>query len=62
MTASAPVHVRLLSVAEVADQLGISIDQVRRYIRRKELTAVRFGRRVLVHPDDLVAFIESHRQ
>lgn len=51
----------LLSVFDASARLGLSEEMVRRYIRRKELKAIRFGRRVLVHPEDLDAFIESRR-
>jgi len=56
-----PVPVRLLSVADAADMLGVSTDHARRLIRRRELRSVHIGRRVLVHPDDLNQFIEDHR-
>lgn len=60
-TAVTPTCARLLSVSDAADHLGLSIDHVRRLIRRRELAAVRIGRRVLVHSADLTAFIELHR-
>lgn len=51
----------LLSVMEAATRLGLSEETVRRYIRHGELSAIKFGRRVLVHPEDLDAFIDSCR-
>lgn len=39
---------RLLGLAEVADQLGISIWTVRRWAAQKRFRTVRLGRRVLV--------------
>jgi len=61
MPTSHSLGARMLSVTEVADHLGISEETVRRFIRRDELRSVSFGRRVLVHPDDLTEFIESRR-
>jgi excisionase family DNA binding protein len=60
-TSSSAQPVRLLSVTDAADALGLSVDVIRRLIRRSELGCVRVGRRVLVHPDDLTQFIEDHR-
>ncbi|MEQ8694524.1 MAG: helix-turn-helix domain-containing protein [Gammaproteobacteria bacterium] len=51
----------LLTVAKTAELLSVSIKQVRRLIERNDLPHVRIGRRVLVHPDDLEAFIARHR-
>lgn len=61
MPATHALGTRMLSVMEVGAILGLSEETVRRFIRHSELRSTRFGRRVLVHPDDLHEFIESRR-
>jgi excisionase family DNA binding protein len=54
---------RLLEVHEVAYHLRCSQEQVRRLIRAKKLTAIRFGPRSWrVDPRDLQAFIDARRE
>jgi excisionase family DNA binding protein len=49
----------LLSKAEAMRLLSISLGTLNNLIRQRKLAVVRIGARVLVHPDDLKAFIES---
>ena len=53
---------RLLSVAEVAEIVGVSKQSVGRWIRSGDLAAVRLGNgpaaRLRVHPADLEGFVE----
>jgi excisionase family DNA binding protein len=49
---------RLLTAAEVADQLRVSTMTIYRLIRRGELTAVRVGRNYRVRDRDLAAYLE----
>jgi excisionase family DNA binding protein len=59
---SAPLP-RLLEVHEVAYHLRCSQEQVRRLIRAKKLTAIRFGPRSWrVDPRDFQAFIDARRE
>ena len=53
--------VGLLSVVQVAEQLGIHEQTVRKLIRSGDLVATPIGRRVLIHPADLENFVERHR-
>ncbi len=53
---------RLLTIAEAADILAISIASVRRLIAAGQLPLVRFNRRVLVDAKDLDSFIERSKQ
>lgn len=56
---------RLLTVAEVADQLQCSVKQMRRIIDAGQLNVVRLGlsaRSDRIHPDDLCAYIDSQRR
>ena len=53
--------VRLLSIPEAADQLGISEKGVRRAIGRGDLVAHRIGRLLRIAEDDLAAFVALRR-
>ena len=61
LRASARRTVRLLSVPEAADQLGISEKGVRRAIGRGDLIAHRIGRLLRIAEDDLAAFVALRR-
>lgn len=54
---------KLLTVEQVAAQLGFSIETVRRYIKwgvgGKKLKAVKIGRQYRVKAEDLSAFINE---
>ncbi len=50
---------RLLTAAEVADQLRVSTMTIYRLIRRGELPAVRVGRNYRVRDEDLTAYLEA---
>jgi excisionase family DNA binding protein len=51
----------LLTIAEVAELLGVSIETVRRRINTGELRVIRDGRIIRIHPDDLEAYIAIRR-
>ncbi len=53
---------RLLTIAEAADILAISIASVRRFIAAGHLACVRFNRRVLIDTRDVESFIERSKQ
>ena len=48
---------RWLSTDEVADELMVDIETVRRWIRTRQLRAYRAGRKYRVDPDDLKRFL-----
>ncbi|MEX2548880.1 MAG: helix-turn-helix domain-containing protein [Nitriliruptoraceae bacterium] len=50
---------RLLTAAEVADQLRVSTMTIYRLIRRGELPAVRVGRNYRVRDEDLTAYLDA---
>lgn len=52
----------LLTRADAAAALAISIDTLSRLIQRGELGVVRIGRSVLVPHDDVVSLIERRRR
>jgi excisionase family DNA binding protein len=51
----------LLTREEVGDRLQVSDTTVKRLLASGQLPAVRIGRTVRVHADDLLAFIDRHR-
>jgi excisionase family DNA binding protein len=50
---------KLLSVYEVSDLLGLDIDSVYRYVRQDILPAVYIGRRVKFSEEQINNFIEN---
>ena len=54
---------RLMTVEEVAEQLGVNLDTVRRWIRNKELEAIDLGGRAgyRITESDLEKFINERR-
>lgn len=52
---------QLLSVAEVADELQVSIDTVRNWINQKKLKAAKLGRDWRIRREDLDRFIEQRQ-
>ncbi len=50
-----------ISLEEVAEQLHVTVDTVRAWVREKQLPAYRIGRAYLVKPEDLRRFIEERR-
>ena len=51
----------LMSVQEAAESLAVSVRWLRGQIGEGALPVVRFGRRVLVRPEDRDAFVEERR-
>ena len=51
----------LLSITRASERLGVAEVSVRRWIAAGDLPVVRLGRRVLVDPRDLNAFILARR-
>lgn len=52
---------RMLSSREVADQLGVSIDAVRRAIKSGALAAYKPCGRIRVREEDLQDYLDGHR-
>lgn len=53
-------ELELLTIDEVAKILNLDQSTIYKYIRAKELRAVRFGRAVRVRRADVLRFIEQH--
>ena len=58
-----PVATKWLSVAQVADELGVTVDTVRNWINRKKdpLPAAKLGRDWKVMREDLDRFIDERK-
>ncbi len=50
-----------LSPQEIADELGLKVDTIREYIRKKELIAHKFGREYRIHHTDYVDWLKKRR-
>ena len=61
MTKAAPRLPRMLNVEQIAEQVGVSIKTVRRWIKRREVHCHRLGRTIRVSEEDLIAFLNRHR-
>ncbi len=51
----------LYSIPEAAQILKLSKFTVRLWINRGYIPVVQLGRRIMIHPDDLQAFIQARR-
>lgn len=52
----------LVSVAQAAKELSVTIYGLRRWIAERRIPVVRLGRRVLIKRADLEQFVEQNRQ
>lgn len=51
----------LLTPADVANQLNVSVKTVYRLIKNRKLTAIQFERTLRIAPNDLDSFLQSCR-
>lgn len=61
MTKASPRLPSMLNVEQIALQVGVSIKTVRRWIENRELHCHRLGRSIRVSEEDLIAFLNRHR-
>jgi excisionase family DNA binding protein len=52
---------KFFAITEVAEMVGVSTRSVRRWIKRDELAAHRFGASVRIAESDLKVFFSQHR-
>ena len=50
----------LLSIAEVADLLGVNVRHVRRLVQEKRIPYVKWGHLIRFDPDEVEAWIAEH--
>ncbi len=53
---------RLLSIAEVADALGVDIRHIRRLVHERRIPYIKWGHLLRFDPTDIAAWIDSYRQ
>lgn len=50
-----------LTVKEIAEMLGVTVDTIQGYIRRKELPAYRVGNYYRIKREDFTKFLEKRK-
>jgi excisionase family DNA binding protein len=50
-----------LRVQDIVEQMGVSEETVRIWIRQKKLPAIRIGRDYFIDPNDFQEFLKKHR-
>ena len=53
---------RLLSIAEVADVLGVDVRHVRRLVHEKRIPYIKWGHLLRFDPADLAAWVDAYRR
>ena len=53
---------RLLTIAEVADALGVEIRHVRRLVHEKRIPYIKWGHLLRFDPTDITAWIDAYRR
>ena len=61
MTKASPRLSCMLNVEQIALRVDVSTKTVRRWIEGRELRCHRFGRTIRVSEEDLIAFLNRHR-
>lgn len=51
-----------LRMSEVAEQIGVSVSTVQRWVASGALIHIRVGEVIRIQPDDLTAFLAQHRE
>ena len=51
----------LMTIAEVADALGVDIRHVRRLVHEKRIPYIKWGHLLRFDPNDLTAWIDAYR-
>lgn len=57
-----PPLTRLLTIAEVADALGVEIRHVRRLVHEKRIPYIKWGHLLRFDPTDITAWIDAYRR
>lgn len=61
-TADRPPLSRLLSIAEVADALGVDVRHVRRLVHERRIPYIKWGHLLRFDPADIAAWVDGYRR
>jgi excisionase family DNA binding protein len=53
---------RLLSIAEVAEALGVEVRHVRRLVHEKRIPYIKWGHLLRFDPADIAAWVDAYRR
>ncbi len=53
---------RLLSIADVADALGVDIRHVRRLVHERRIPYIKWGHLLRFDPTDIAAWVDAYRR
>jgi excisionase family DNA binding protein len=56
-----PVPGQLVSISDVANQLGVDVRHVRRLVHEKRIPYIKWGHLLRFDPAEIAAWIDSHR-
>ena len=60
---SSPVNPRpLLTIAEVADRLGVQVRHVRRLVAERRIPYIKWGHLIRFDPDDIERWLDGRRR
>ncbi|HEX9504563.1 MAG TPA: helix-turn-helix domain-containing protein [Acidimicrobiia bacterium] len=56
-----PIPGRLVSISDVADQLGVDVRHVRRLVHEKRIPYIKWGHLLRFDPTEIATWIDAHR-
>lgn len=60
-TATPPAPRRLVSISEVASQLGVDVRHVRRLVYEGRIPCIKWGHLLRFDPAEIAIWVDSHR-
>ncbi len=57
-----PTLAHLLTIAEVADALGVNVRHVRRLVHERRIPYIKWGHLLRFDPSDIAAWIDAYRR
>lgn len=58
----APPLARLLTIAQVADALGVDVRHVRRLVHERRIPYIKWGHLLRFDPADIAAWVDAYRR
>ncbi len=58
---TAPVQGQLVSISDVAEQLGVDVRHVRRLVYEKRIPHIKWGHLLRFDPTEINTWIDTHR-